>query len=48
MHLAFRYLKSRKAALTLYNALVNAGKEAFMSYDPATNKYFVRFYEPTR
>lgn len=45
MHLAFKYLKSRKQALTLYNALVNAGKEAFMSYDPVSKKYFVRFYQ---
>lgn len=44
MHLAFKYIKNRKKAQTLYNALVNAGKEAFMSYDPAIGKYFVRFY----
>lgn len=48
MHLAFKYVSDRKAAFTLYNALLNAGKEVFISYQPDIKKYYIRFYEPTR
>ena len=44
-HLAFRYIKGRKKAFALYNGLIKAGKEALLSYDPNTNRYYVRFWE---
>jgi hypothetical protein len=44
MHLAFKYIKSYKDAIKLYNSLKNAGKETFMTYLPDQGKYFVRFY----
>lgn len=45
MHLAFKYIKSQKQTFALYNSLIKAGKEAFVSYDPNIGKYFVRFYQ---
>lgn len=45
MHLAFKYIKGRKKAFALYNALVKAGKEVLLSYDPSTDRYYVRFCE---
>jgi hypothetical protein len=47
MHLAFKYVSGRKRAFTLYNALLKAGKEVFISYQPDIKKYFIRFYEST-
>lgn len=44
MHFAFKYIKSYKEAIKLYNALKNAGKEVKMSYLPDQGKYFVRFF----
>lgn len=47
MHLAFKYISDRKQAFTLYNALLKAGKEVFISYQPDIKKYYIRFYGTT-
>lgn len=44
MHLTFKYMKNYIEAITLYNSLKSAGKEAYMSYDPKIGMYYVRFY----
>lgn len=44
-HLAFRYISDRKIAFTLYNALLKAHKEVFISYQPDIKKYYIRFYD---
>ena len=44
-HLAFRYISSREQAFTLYNALLKAHKEVFISYQPDIKQYYIRFYD---
>jgi hypothetical protein len=45
MHLAFKYIKGRKQAFALYNSLIRAGREVFMTYLPDSSVYYIRFYQ---